>query len=189
MGDPAPGVGDELLGELGRSGGTRHQLHHRLNLLAPLLIRYPYHSSVAHQRMFQQYRLDFGGIDIDAARDNHVGGPVARVEPSLGVQVADVPDRDELADPARVRVLRVIVVFEYRAVRRAEIDAPGYAGGAVIAVDVEYLQLHSGPWLADRPRMGQPVAGVHHRTGDLRAAEVLAEDGPPPFDHLLLQAG
>ena len=48
------------------------------------------HARVADRRVFEQHRLDFGRIDVLAARDDQVVAPVEHPQATVGVEAADV---------------------------------------------------------------------------------------------------
>ena len=70
------------------------QLHRRLHLLAPLLVGDPEHGDVGHRRVLDERLLDLGRVDVHAARDDHVGGPVGEEHEAVLVDVADVAHRE-----------------------------------------------------------------------------------------------
>src|SRR3954447_14605859 len=68
-------------------------LHDRVHALAPFVVGDAEHRRVEHLRMCVQHRFDLGGIDVDAAGDDHVLLAVADVDVTLFVDVRDVADR------------------------------------------------------------------------------------------------
>src|SRR5271170_3918149 len=58
--------------------------------LAPFWVRQAKDGAVHHVRVLQQRLLDLDRIDIEAAGDNHVLGPVDDVEEVLLVEISDV---------------------------------------------------------------------------------------------------
>ena len=56
--------------------------------------------------------LDLGRIDVDAARDDHVALAVAQEEVAVGVLVADVAHRHEIAERDLAALGVVVVVGE-----------------------------------------------------------------------------
>src|SRR5580692_9592175 len=88
--DPAVEEAEQLRGQLGARGDPPRRLHHRLDLLAPLLVGDAEDSDVVDRRVARQLRLDLGRVDVDPARDDHVALAVAQVEVAVGVEVADV---------------------------------------------------------------------------------------------------
>jgi hypothetical protein len=95
---------------------ARRGLDHRLDLLAPLLVRDAEHRDVADLRVLEEDVLDLGRVDVRAARDDHVDLAVAQEEVARFVQVADVADREVervvLHDPVLLRLLLVALVLE-----------------------------------------------------------------------------
>ena len=66
----------------GIAGGLRRvvRLDDGVDAPPPLLVRHADHRDVGDRRMLAQGRLHLGGIDIGAARDDHVDAPVGDVE-------------------------------------------------------------------------------------------------------------
>ena len=73
--------------------------------LAPLLVGQPDHGAVLHAGMRHQRPLDLGRVDVEAAADDHVLGPVDEVQEVVVVEVADVAGvvPTEPATPRRSR--------------------------------------------------------------------------------------
>src|SRR5207247_2376625 len=99
-GDLEPGqalaaVRQQLLGELGPGRGPGGRLDHRLDLLAPVLVRDAEDSRVGDLGVGEQLAFDLCRIDVDATGDDHVRLAVAQEEPALVVEVADVADGEE----------------------------------------------------------------------------------------------
>ena len=73
-------------------------LHDRVHALAPLVVGDAEHRGVEHLRVRVEHGFDLGGIDVHAARDDHVLLAVADVDEAFVVDVRDVADRLPLAD-------------------------------------------------------------------------------------------
>src|SRR5690348_837423 len=67
--------------------------------------------------------LDLAGIDVHAAADDHVAGPVGDEQVAVIVEVADVADGEVLTVPRRRRLLGIVVIAEAHAARRPDPDA------------------------------------------------------------------
>ena len=131
-----------------------------------------------------QFGLDLGGIDVGAAGDDHVLGPVAQVEEAVLVEIANVAGRDQ-AGLLRRRALGVVAVIgEVGDAARAGDDLADLAIGQGLAVRIDHLDPGLGDGMADRAGMGQPLFGVaigDH--ADLGRAVVFVDHRPPPLDH------
>ena len=178
-------VGDQLFGERRAGLAHVHRLHHRLHLLAELLVRHADHRDVCDLGVGDEQVLDFLRVDVHAARDDHEVLAIGEVEEAVGVDVADVAERRPAFAAARVRgLLRVVVVLEGGAV--GEVDGAGLARRQHAAVLVEDTQL-ADQRAADGAAVREPLLRV---AGDeavaLGAGVVLVEHRPPPVDHLLL---
>ena len=76
-------------------GSAPGRLDHRLDLLAPVVVRDAEDGHVGHFGMHDDLGLDLGRVDVRPARDDHVGLPVAEEQEAVLVQVADVADGEE----------------------------------------------------------------------------------------------
>ncbi len=85
-------TGEQLGGELGGRLEPRGQLDRGLHLLAPLVVGDAEDGDVADRGVLGEGVLDLGGVDVDATRDDHVGGPVAEVDVAVGLDPPDVAD-------------------------------------------------------------------------------------------------
>src|SRR5579862_1781241 len=180
----APAVLQQLLLQFLARGCSRDQLDDRLHLLAHLRVGNADDGDVGDGGVGGQHVLRLLRVDVDAARDDHVGGPVGEVQVPVGVEVADVADGPPAVAVAhRRRLARVVVVLELPAAR--EVDGARLPRRELLAVRPDDVALLRGP--AHRARVGEPLLG-----GDPRAADVLGrrvvllDDGAPPLHHLAL---
>src|SRR5436190_95846 len=129
--------------------------------LAPFWMRAPDHRGLAYPRVLEQHLLDLARIDIGAARDDHVLGPVFQREIAVRIEHADVPGMqpaaaqslrgrvgvlpvpghhhiaaaDDLADPAhRQRVVIRIGDFHLKARIRAPRRSEPFEPARMIAI-------------------------------------------------------
>ena len=157
------------------------------DLLAELLVGNAEHRAVAHARHLDQHRFDLGRVDVDAAGDDHVALAVAQEDVAVGILVAHVAHRHELAQPDLAALGVVVVVGEFREVRALEVDLAHLALLHVAALLVDDAQQGAGHDMAHGARLAQRLLGIvpDHDAG-LGGAVVFVDDGPPPFDHLAL---
>ena len=71
--------------------GTVLRHDERREPLSVLLVRHPDHRVVGHLRQFGQRVLHRSGVDVLAARDDHVVGPPDDEQPARSVQIPDRP--------------------------------------------------------------------------------------------------
>src|SRR3546814_3429154 len=64
------------------------------DLLSIFVVGNAEHGAVAHAGHARQCRLDLGGVDVHAARDDHVGRAIADEEIARLVEIAHVAGRD-----------------------------------------------------------------------------------------------
>src|SRR6476620_7950801 len=102
--------------------GTRHRLDMGADLLAELLVGDAEHRAVAHARHLDQHRFDLRRVDVDAARDDHVALAVAQEDVAVGVLVADIAHRHEVAQRDLAALGVVVVVGEFREMGPAQVD-------------------------------------------------------------------
>src|SRR6266581_759031 len=92
-------IGEASAQERLHRGRRQHGLRLRLDAgkqpLAEFVVGDAEHRAVADAVHADQYILDFGGIDVDAARDHHVALAVAQEQIAVRVEIADVADADE----------------------------------------------------------------------------------------------
>ena len=157
------------------------------DLLAELLVGNAEHRAVAHARHLDQHRFDLGGIDVDAARDDHVALAVAQEDVAVGILVADVAHRHEIAQRDFAPLGVVVVVGELREVRPAQIDLAHLALLHVAALLVDDAQGGALDDMADRAGLAERLRRIvpDHDAG-LGGAVVFGDDRAPPFDHLAL---
>ncbi|KAH2818438.1 hypothetical protein KXV85_003715, partial [Aspergillus fumigatus] len=75
-----PAEHHQLVRQLLAGPGHVVRLHHRLHLLAHLLVRHAEHGDVGHRGMPDQHVLGLLRVDVHAAGDDHEGGAVGEVE-------------------------------------------------------------------------------------------------------------
>ena len=92
-----------------------------------------------------QRRLDLGGIDVHAARDDHVDLPVADVVVAIGVAICDVADREVAVVEAAARRVRTLVVLGQPRVPDHELTGGAVGHIATLGVDEpDLLSRHGG---------------------------------------------
>src|SRR3984885_12487939 len=114
VGQPAPAVSDQLLLEI-RPGSTGiHELHHRLDLFAQIVVGDADDGHVQHGWMAGQEVLGFLGIDVDPTGDDHVALAVGEVQVPLGVDMANIADGagGPVDGPALLRLGRVLEILK-----------------------------------------------------------------------------
>ena len=152
MSQTLPGEPDDLLLRRLMAGPQRH---HRLDGLAPVVIRNADHRHVGHRRVLGHGLLDLGRVDVLPARDDHVLDPVGYEQVPA---VADVPDIAG-AQPAVVGdrlggVFRPVQVAHH-SLRRPEPELTRLSGGGVPAGgQVHHPHLRAGQ---HRTRRAEPV--------------------------------
>src|SRR5262245_57739106 len=75
---------------IGADGLSRCEHDTRGHELAPFLVWNAEHRGFMDRRMLEQDRLDFAGVDVLAARDDHVLAAIEDEEEILGVAIPDV---------------------------------------------------------------------------------------------------
>jgi hypothetical protein len=91
----------------------------------------------------EQHGLHLGGIDVHAARDDHVGLTIAQEQVAVVVDVADVAHGEELAGTVRRGLVGIVVVVELPQ-RLTEVDEARHARWALVALLVDDPQHHAG---------------------------------------------
>ncbi len=131
--------------------------------------------------------LDLGRVDVDPAGQHHVGRAVAQVQPAVGVDEADVPDRDQPVALDLRAGLGKVDVREVRVGGLARVDAAGgprRALGAVVADDAQRC-VEQRP--ADRARVRERLLGADRGDPAELARRVgLVHDRAEPVDHRAL---
>src|SRR5262245_8471903 len=131
-------------------------------------------------------RFSLSRIDIHAPRDDHEGRAVRQVDEAVGIDIADIADRaHRTVGRACFRSPRRIVeILEWR--RRLEPQLSRLADWAFPHGLIEHMQLaeQDAPHGAPVREPFGAVAGCEAEP--LRGPIVFVDDGPPPFDHLLL---
>src|SRR5690606_34609896 len=97
------------------------------------------HRAVAYTGHADQRILDFGGVDIDAARDHHVALAVAQKQIAVGVEVADVTDADQAVAAGLGARPGLAVVVEVRHRGLPHEDLAGLLDAALVTVGAEDL--------------------------------------------------
>ena len=168
----------------------RLRLHDSHQRLAELRIRNAEHGAIMHARQRMQRGLDFGGIDVDAARNHHVALAVADEDVAVGVDIADVAGGDEPVAIDLGAFLRLVVIGEIGIARDPRVDLADLALRQLLSVIADEAQLRAGRNLADGAGLFQRVlgSGKRDRAGLGRAVE-LVDHRPPPFDHRALDVG
>ena len=128
-----------------------------LDLLAELVVRDAEHGDVGDLRVRDQHVLGLLRVDVDAARDDHVGLAVGQVEVAVLVEVADVADRRPAVLVARVGgLVGRVVVGEARAALGP--DRADLAGRQLVAVVVEDVR-RADSARPTVPGLREPVLG------------------------------
>ena len=138
--------------------------------------------------------LDLGGVDVLAARDDHVLDAVVDVEIAVRVHVACVAGADPALGVLGLRGRLGVVVVAGHVVAREDRDLADLADGQFVSVRIDDLDLRAGQRLAGRAQplgiAGAMVLGRQEGDGAgglghaVALAEVAAEDG-----QALLQQG
>ena len=189
MGDVRATELDQLVGQRGSRFAAVRRHHHRLDFLAHLFVGNADHRDVVNLRVCHEMALGFLRVDVHAARDDHVRLAIGEVEIALGVEVADVADREEIAAIRRRGLLLVLVVVEARLGigRRLEEDrAFAHGFGDRRSVVIEQMHLAAGPVSTDGALVRQPLLRADQRAAAFGARVVLLDRVAPPLDHRLL---
>src|ERR1700735_2715950 len=78
----------------GADRGARRCFDHGHQCLAEIVVGYSKHRAVSDTGTLHQRLLDFRGIDIDTAADDHVRTAIAKIQ-TVVLQVSDIADADE----------------------------------------------------------------------------------------------
>ena len=135
--------------------------------------------------MLGQRLLRFGWVDVHAPRHHHVAEPVGDEDVAVGIDVADLAQREEPGLRVRGRcLLRVVRVLDAPTRRIPEEQPALRPRGELLAAGVEDdgRQRWHGP--ADGARVVEPLlARDGARRPDLGGAVGLGEHRAPPLDH------
>ncbi|MCY1366281.1 hypothetical protein D9M69_531700 [compost metagenome] len=112
------------------------QLHFGVHGFAPLLVRHPHGSRHRHRRVRIECRFHLDGIDVEAARDDHVLLAVHQVDVAFFVDIAEVSRLPESVLELGGSCLRVLVVAGNHAAA-ARPDLADRARCRVVAVVVD----------------------------------------------------
>src|SRR5271166_2020774 len=120
-------MGQKLGCELGAWRGLGLELDDGFYLLAPLVAWCAHRRDIGHGRMLEQDRIDLGGVDVDAARDDDLGTASREEQESVLVEIAKIPHRKRVAPVGRRRLLRSMKVLKAPAGWRTEVDGSDLA--------------------------------------------------------------
>ena len=168
---------------------ARCRLDHGLDLLPHFRIGHAEDGDVAHRGVQRQHVLNFLGIDVHPARDDHEQLAIRQIEEAVSVQVTHVPQRAPAPlVEGLLGLLGIVVVLECIATS-AEPHHSVLADRqfvAVVVTDVHHAP-HGGP---DRSRVGQPLLGPDPgHAAPLGSRVVLVNHGSPPLDHAAFHLG
>ena len=111
-----------------------------------------------------QFGLDLGGVDVHAAGNHHVLGPVAQIKESILVEIAHIARRDQACFFAVAALLIVLVIGEIGDRARAGKNFADLARGQCVAARIHHAHIGFGQWFANRAGVGQPLLSIteHH---------------------------
>src|SRR5579884_922395 len=115
----APGY--QILGQFIRGSDALTRLDKGDDALPPFFIGHTNNGSIGNSGVPHESRFNLSWIDIYAAGEDHIGATVAKIEPAIFVQVAEIANGYEIATLYRSCLNGVLIVGEI-AQRRAEID-------------------------------------------------------------------
>ena len=136
-----------------------------------------------------EHLLDLGGIDVHAARDDHVRRAIAEIDEAVGVHPADVAEREHAGFEIGARGLLGVAVVDERLghVAVSRVERADLAGRQPAAVVVHRERFPVWQHAAHRAGMRQPLLRIDQRDdAALGAAPVFDQHGAPPLDHALL---
>src|ERR1700687_5018263 len=107
IGERAPAVSHQIIRAVDLSRLQHDTGHHKL---APLRVRDSADLGFANRGILVKSRLDLAGVDILAARDNHVLQAVQDVEITVRILTADVPRTKESVPERKSGFLRIIPI-------------------------------------------------------------------------------
>src|SRR3984957_17691811 len=166
------------------------RFYHRHQRLAEFLVGDAEYRAVVDAGNRMQRGLDFGRVDVDAARNHHVALAIADEDVAVRVDVADVARGDKTVALDLGALLRLVVIGEIRIIRYPRIDLADLALRQHPAILADEAQFRARRYLADGAGLLQRVLGIGegHRAGFGRAVEFI-DHRPPPFDHRALDVG
>ena len=177
-------MGQQVCGQLVVGDAPAAALDHGNHSLSPLLIGNADHRGVGHCIVGQQNSLDLGGVDVDAAADDHVLGPTGDEQVPVLVEVADVANGEHVPSVRGLRGLLVAVVAE--ACHSPVVDVAGLVRAEPVPVVVEDGELDAADRPADGSRLLQPAVGLGDGRRALHPAVGLPQHWTPPLEHGLL---
>ena len=138
--------------------GAGRELHEGGDLLAHVGVGRADDGDVVDGGVHDEHVLDLARVDVHAAADDHVRGPVGEVEVAVVVDPADVAQPAPAPRvPHLARLLGVAVVLEGAV--RLEPHLALLADGELLAVVADDVD-RAGHRLADRAGVGEPVLGA-----------------------------
>ena len=163
-------AGDAFAGKIDDVGRRRRlaRLHHhdRLDRFAPFVVGDADHGGFGDVRMIADRALDFGGIDVLAAGDDHVLDAVVDVEIAVLVHVAGIAGAQPAVAAERFggRLRQVPVAGHVGA--GAGRDLADFARRQSLAVGVEDREFDAGQRLAGRAHAVQSLDVIFRRQRD-----------------------
>jgi len=178
-------VREQVGGERSRWLDACTRLDDRDRHLAPVVVGYAEHRRVTHRGMRQQRGLHLGGIDVHAARNDHVDLAVAQVEIALIVELTHVADGEVVAVTVGGGLLGIALVGELP----HELEVHGADGAAwhLVAIVVEHFHVGTHPRTPDGTGMREPLLRTRQRATTLRRAVELVDHGTEPREQALLE--
>ena len=132
--------------------------------------------------------LDFGRIDVDAARDHHVALAVAQEQIAVGVEVADVADADEAVAAGFARAPRPCrdsrnpdTAICRMKISPGSLTSHGSPSGRKIFDDAAFDRRGRRCRVSPAPPGRMP-----HRNAGFGRAEIFVDHRAPPVDHRAL---
>src|SRR5438034_1371594 len=107
IGERAPAVSHYIIRAEDLSRLQHDAGHHKLT---PLGVRYSEDRGFANRGMLVKNRFDLAGVDVLAARDNHVLQAVQDVEITVRILAADVSSTNEAVPERKSSFLRIIPI-------------------------------------------------------------------------------
>src|SRR5207302_7843347 len=107
IGERAPAVSHQIIRAVDLSRLQHDTGHYKLT---PLGVRYSEDRGFANRGMLVKNRLDLGGVDILATRDNHVLQAVQDVEITVRILTADVSRTKEAVPERKSGFLRILPI-------------------------------------------------------------------------------